>query len=300
VEEAVDAPAEPSVAEDRAPPLDEDARPPDPGSLQDPEESERAEPERPAVPDVPPPPVASPYVPLTPVPPLPEPAPVAPDMAAIEGVLSGLHCALVEGDVKDGLVEVRGHAAATSGDWVRELRALPGVRDVVNRIAPLSTVHCLTLDVFASLLRAKGSHALGLHTASRLRDGDSLQIDVAANASGFLYIDYFSADGTVVHLLPRPNVVDNRIEQGTLLRLGRGGGSGAWAVGPPFGTEMITAIVAPEPLFATEREELELAFSYREDLKRALEQIRRRSGIGSIDAAVSFVAIEPRPGNDSR
>jgi hypothetical protein len=122
-------------------------------------------------------------------------------------------------------------------------------------------------------------------------------IDVVASVSGFLYIDYFSTDGTVVHLLPRPNVRENRIERGSTLRLGRGGGTGTWPVGPPFGTEMVTAIVVPEPLFATKRVEIETAFSYLEDLKRALEEIRRRSGI---DAAVSFVAVDPHPGDVSR
>jgi hypothetical protein len=63
---------------------------------------------------------------------------------------------------------------------------------------------------------------------------------------------------------------------------------------------MITVIVVPKPLFAIERVELETAFSYREDLKRALEDVRRRNGIGSIHAAASFVTIEPRAEGASR
>jgi hypothetical protein len=149
--------------------------------------------------------------------------------------------------------------------------------------------------MFAPLLRAtqEQNHELDLHMASRLSDGDPLVIDVVANVSGFLYIDYFSVDGTVVHLLPRPNAGENRIERGATLTLGRGGGTGTWPVGPPFATEMITAIVVPEPLFGTGRVELETAFSYREDLKRALNEISRRNGIGGISTDVSFVTIEP-------
>ena len=286
VEEPGDERAEPSVTEDRPLPSGEVVQPLDTPRFQERrEEVDGGDPE---------------LVSLPRAPSLPEPSPVTPDTSEIESVLSKLRCALLEGEAKDNLVEVRGHAAATPADWVQELRALPGVQDVVTRIAPVSTVHCPTIEVFAPLLRAGRDHELDLRTASLLRDGDHLMIDVVANVSGFLYIDYFSTDGTVVHLLPRPNVRENRIERGSTLRLGRGGGTGTWPVGPPFGTEMITIIMTPEPLFAIERVELESSFSYREDLERALEDVRRRNGIGSIHAAVSFVAIRPRAENVSR
>ncbi|MGZ9034635.1 MAG: hypothetical protein ACXW25_09550 [Rhodospirillales bacterium] len=63
---------------------------------------------------------------------------------------------------------------------------------------------------------------------------------------------------------------------------------------------MITVIMAPQPLFTIERVELEPALSYRQDLERALQDVRRRNDIGGIHAAASFVAIEPRTEDASR
>ena len=106
-----------------------------------------------------------------------------------------------------------------------------------------------------------------------LRRGQSLTFDVEApDFPAHLQVDYFTADGFVVHLLPNPLETSGRVEPRAVRRLGeRKSGGRFWTIGPPFGDEMIVALASPLPLFPTPRPEAEPASAYLADLKRALD-----------------------------
>lgn len=86
-----------------------------------------------------------------------------------------------------------------------------------------------------------------------------------------LQIDYFAADGSVVHLLPNPLEPNSAFAASTTRRLGeRHINSRHWTIAPPFGVELIVAIATPNPLFSSPRPEAEPSVVYMTDLRQAL------------------------------
>src|SRR3546814_1592557 len=81
---------------------------------------------------------------------------------------------------------------------------------------------------------------------------------VQAGYDGYLYVDYYTVEGQVVHLYPNPGEPDS----GRVLRGGErfnvGESARTWSVGPPFGQELITVISSPTPLYRSEEHTSEL------------------------------------------
>ncbi|MEE8272624.1 MAG: protein kinase [Alphaproteobacteria bacterium] len=104
--------------------------------------------------------------------------------------------------------------------------------------------------------------------------GDSLV--VRANATGlydgYLYVDFIIRDGTVVHLFPIPESPNNRVSAGQQVTVG----GQQYVITPPFGTDMILAISAPAPLFASPRGQVEDASAYLQALSEGLTALARR------------------------
>src|SRR3546814_13450499 len=63
---------------------------------------------------------------------------------------------------------------------------------------------------------------------------------VQAGYDGYLYVDYYTAEGQAVHLYPNPGEPDSgRVLRGCE-RFTVGESARAWSVGPPFGQQLIT------------------------------------------------------------
>src|SRR3546814_5440218 len=94
---------------------------------------------------------------------------------------------------------------------------------------------------------------------------------VQAGYDGYLYVDYYTVEGQVVHLYPNPGEPDS----GRVLRGGErfnvGESARTWSVGPPFGQELITVISSPTPLYQGERPEFEEARVYLPALRGLLD-----------------------------
>jgi len=82
----------------------------------------------------------------------------------------------------------------------------------------------------------------------RYFEGESLVISVESDRSGYLYLDYFQADGTVVHLVPNLFRAQARIEEGITYTFGADDSPEKFIITGPFGHEMIRAMVSPTPL----------------------------------------------------
>src|SRR5262249_20368333 len=103
-------------------------------------------------------------------------------------------------------------------------------------------------------------------------DQEPLMLDIAAHTPlQFLYIDYYTADrATVAHILPSQNQPNNALNGASTLSLGGPQSRNPWTIGPPWGTELVTAIASPARLFAEPRTRPEPAGTYVDELRRAL------------------------------
>jgi hypothetical protein len=79
--------------------------------------------------------------------------------------------------------------------------------------------------------------------------GEQLLVDIVAASDAYLQVDYYQADGQVVHLLP--NALDgNYVKAGETFALGQAQSSFQFKISPPFGVEMLTVIASQQPLAA--------------------------------------------------
>ncbi|MET3442184.1 type IV/VI secretion system ImpK/VasF family protein [Variovorax paradoxus] len=203
-----------------------------------------------------------------------EPAPAQ----RIEQHLQSYACAdLAATAGKDGRLRVSGFVSLPEDleRVEREVAAMPGVEspafDVELRVWP----HCEVSAILKPYQLRNRGKAQGLAveaptaTNGQLREGDNVRVQVAApNHDSYLWIDYYTADGSVMHL--NAGQVATRLRAGERLDLARDIPS-SWLVGPPFGRVLITAISSPTPLGETaDRPPFELASAYLLRLREAL------------------------------
>jgi hypothetical protein len=131
------------------------------------------------------------------------------------------------------------------------------------------------------------------------RNGQNLILElrgpgVPAGVDSRLQADYFTLEGYVVHLLSPgasgqgPAQGSDRLAAGQGRRLGDAAAGGRfWTVGPPFGREVIVAVVSAGPLFAAPRPAAEPAAPYLAALRRALEAAT--TAAGPLPAAAALV-----------
>ncbi|MDB5951143.1 MAG: protein kinase [Massilia sp.] len=240
-------------------------------------------------------PVATP----APVPAPPAPAPTA-DALAI--TLAAIPCSAL-------VATVQGHAVAVSGYLPKSfgparlrdrLAAMPGVASVGVDVQQLDADKCAVIDAFGPYWvahrRAGGGARIRLaepHASpgAVLTEGDPLVVDVTTSAApeSFISVDYHSLDGNVVHLLPNPRARDNRAPANYTASIGS---MGEWAVGKPFGSELIVLLTTPVPLFDTLRPVTEPSADYLAAVTQRLRQVSARNGADKI--AVDFVQISTR------
>jgi hypothetical protein len=203
---------------------------------------------------------------------------------------------------------VRGYALAVHGLLSKEvgaarltetLGAMPGVTTVKLDVQLVDPDKCAVISVFAPYWaahrRAGGGAAIRLagphpHAGAILSEGDSLMVDVTTPAAeSFITVDYFVLDASVVHLLPNPRARDNRAPPNYTPTIGS---LGEWAIGKPFGTELLVLVTTPVPLFDKMRPVTEPRAEYLADVARQLQRIGARSGAGKI--GVEFLQITTR------
>ena len=141
----------------------------------------------------------------------------------------------------------------------------------------------------ATALASEGLEARLAGGASVLRDGDPIRIEVKAGSyPAHLRIDYFTLDGTVVHMAPSP--AQPIVWLGAHKKQIFGDGPTAAA---PFGTEFIAVTATPQPIeFQPPRPEGEPADQYLRDLESAL---RRAKTAGAQPSLVATVLVRTSP-----
>ncbi|RIX73862.1 DotU family type IV/VI secretion system protein [Acidovorax cavernicola] len=170
-----------------------------------------------------------------------------------------------------GFVSQRDDLLKVAGD----VAGIPGVQaphfDIGLRVWP----HC---EVFAILKpsqarnRQKG-YGLAVSAPSaregRLREGDAVRVQVVApRHESYIWVDYYTADGAVMHL--NTGQAPTRLRAGESLELAHDIPS-SWLVSPPFGNVMITVLSAPMPFSEnSDRPPFEMASAYLLRLREAL------------------------------
>lgn len=226
---------------------------------------------------------------------------VSPTLAQrVDPLLQGYACADLAATVDPaGMLRVSGFVAqqADMARVEREVRALPGVTtaqfDFQLRIWPYCEVVALLKPYQARHRDERSGLQIAVASAidGRLREGDTVRLRVTnARTDGYLRIDYYTADGSVMHL--GSSATETRVRAGATLELG-GDIPASWLVSPPFGTVLVTVLASPEPIVATAgRTPFELASAYLPSLRAALaanEKSDRRRLVAD------FVFLETTP-----
>jgi serine/threonine protein kinase len=229
----------------------------------------------------------------------PEMQPVPPGV--VERLLSNVQCSALEAVVRGRTLVVDGYLGnrQSLAAVLEPLAQAAGGRDVsTDQVHEVDRLYCRPLEVLRSFVEANRDRNLSLAvgtagTDGHFREGDDLFLTIKApEQHSYLYVDYFSLDGNVVHMLPNSMSRDNRLADSGQTTLGNGGPGDSWTVGEPFGTELITVISSPTPLFSKVRQEVEPSTGYLADLQKALARVSRSAGTTGIVAEISFIHTE--------
>jgi eukaryotic-like serine/threonine-protein kinase len=210
------------------------------------------------------------------------PAPIL-TMAAVTPVLASVPCSALVASVHDQTVDVQGFVSEQYGlaRLKDTLSRVPGVKTSNFGVQPVAQDKCELLKVFApywSGNRESGRPA-SVHTRSsraRLTEGEPLIVDLMTPAfDSYVNVDYYTLDGSVVHLLPNAHSRDNQAPANYSATLGSGGD---WVVGKPFGSEIIALIVTPAPLFDTMRPDSEAKSGYLGAMDKRLAALASKYG----------------------
>ena len=223
--------------------------------------------------------------------------------SVVERVLSNVRCSALEAVVDGRTLVVEGYfgdrqsLAAALEPLAKAAGSLAVSVDQVHEMDPL---YCRPLEVLRPFVEANRDRNLSLAvsnpgTDGRFHEGDQLVLTIKApDRYSYVYVDYFSLDGNVVHMLPSAASKDNRLAASGQTTLGNDGAGGSWTVGEPFGTELIAVISSPKPLFAKARPEVEPAAGYLADLQKSLAKMGSDAANSGIVADVSFIHTEPQ------
>lgn len=213
----------------------------------------------------------------------------------VAGLLSGVPCGRLQVafDPESATLQVNGHVPEA------DMRApvLAALRDqmggdiaVSDNILVLPRPQCGALTGIAGVGLPQSTDQItnplliGAGTQARVFSyvaGDPLSFDLTApDYPAWIYVDYFDADGKVLHLVPNDHVQLHRAQAQSTLQIGAktAGEAGLrLLIGPPYGQEIAVAFAASEPLYDGLRPLTEPAAPYLDWLKGRVAEARARS-----------------------
>jgi predicted Ser/Thr protein kinase len=215
---------------------------------------------------------------------------------------SGYRCAELSRSVtRARIAQVSGfvQSAADLARLRNTVSTLPGVDrlrfDVRVRVWP----YCKAVAMLKPLV-ANGGRGASLALASPGEDrypGARLALDIRGPSfDSYVYIDYFRADGSVVHLLPRENGPINLRPARNHFILGRTPIAPCLAFAGQPGEQLITMVAARRPLFRGALPESENAGDYLPRLAQALQA----AGPIRPAAATLFFTLRPAAAGGGR
>lgn len=215
-------------------------------------------------------------------------------LAALNAKLARLPCSALDASVSNSALQVGGFARASSGvARIHEaLAQTPGAQGAKLDVNGIDNANCEIVRVLAPYWRANRQPDGGatLHTRppdAQLTQGMPLIVDITTpHYESYVNVDYYSLDGSVVHLVPSNHERDNQAPPNFAATVG---GTGDWIVEKPFGKEMIVLLITPAPLFDKLRAASEPRATYLAAVDQQLKQMEAHYGRGRIVA--DFVQI---------
>ncbi|MGE4481449.1 protein kinase domain-containing protein [Acidocella sp.] len=237
--------------------------------------------------------------------PAPQPMTPAQRQAAFVATLDSLPCTLLGANFQNGIPTLTGlaGAGAPQAALTAAIETLPNGQTLSNQIQTVDGPYCAVLDTirpYHSLFAGAINAGLKLSLAggkTKLYNGDLITIDqTMPKFSGYLETDYFSSDGSVLHLYPTATDAMQSFAAKATKTLGNPANGGAsWQVSAPFGTDMIISIASSVPLFTTLRPQDETASAYLSALRQALQN----AASNGAKIAVAAIPVITLPKNGS-
>jgi serine/threonine-protein kinase len=208
-------------------------------------------------------------------------------------IVASVECAELESTLTAfGEVVLSGYLKPEDRERVeREIGRLPGVKGLLFKAETLAWPYCELRRLLGPYETANDSRRdeRGRPSGVRLtprrpdgwyQEGERLVLTLTApDLDSHLYVDYFMLDGSVVHQFPVTASQQGRQPPFKDFPLGEGGGARQWQVAPPFGSEMLVAIAAQDPLFDAPRPEMDASKDYLPALTQALQQARTKGSL---------------------
>jgi hypothetical protein len=242
--------------------------------------------------------------------------PVTPPMRRLDPeeevrrAIAGFECARIGAKLDHGasVLALFGHVRSDA----ERLRLLdraartPGIQRVdTSGLRVVGEPYCgvLTFLDRAELKRSEDQRqdlaAMGASAQAGIRRyfrGSALELTMTApEFESFIYVDYFSSDGRVHHLLPteRP---DNRFAAEQTVMVGGEKGRGRrTVVGPPYGLDLVLAVASSEPLLLRPRPATEGAAEYLAALEESIRALRERGFALQLEYAYFLAYTAERP-----
>lgn len=220
-------------------------------------------------------------------------------LASINPTLARVPCAVLTASVEGGTVKLWG-AVRNRPDLQQVKSTLMNMRDVTGvraTVRQMSRVQCELVNLFSPYISANRKLEQRISVRARTPEAeyeeyDNLVLDLGSpGRDGYVYVDYYALDGSVVHLIPSRALPANRMRAGSARRLGDRPANGEWVIGKPLGLEMIVALSSTTPLFTVRREEVESAEIYLLDLQTSLK--RADDSAGAVVADIVFIKTVP-------
>ncbi|MEO6800595.1 MAG: DotU/TssL family secretion system protein [Rhodanobacter sp.] len=217
---------------------------------------------------------------------------------------AGYTCADLIGTVDaNGATTLRGYVSKPV-DLERlrnDVGAIKGVTSASYEVKVLIWPHCEVVKLLTPYRERNLDRHDGLavtpttgHSDRFVKDEKMIVRLTQANHDGYLYVDYYTVEGQVIHLLP--NQLEPRsgqlIPASQQIDVGQSGvAGGGWiTIDAPFGQELITVVASPTPIYPGTREAMEPAKDYLPLLKQAIAANR-----GNDKFLADFMTIQTEP-----
>jgi len=205
-----------------------------------------------------------------------------------QAVAAGIGCAgaKLRQDPAGPLVLEGFAASADAAEQIAaDVRSQPGGETVENRIEVAPWPFCEALGVLQPYRLAEGGDMIVLGSVDgALYEQSTLVVSLDPPFEGDqVHLSYFQSDGVVAHIGTLPLSTTQADEPQTLYT--------DLLIAPPYGRELVIALVTREPLFPAPRPQFEAAEDFLPTLEGRLAELS--SGGGRITAAYVFLTVRP-------
>ena len=211
---------------------------------------------------------------------------------ALQGLLASVPCARLQAEFNPdtGSIDLHGHVpdAGLRTPLIEALKAQIGAGITINdAMLILPRPQCGALSGIATVGLPQSTdqftnrRLLGADTQTRSYDygsGAQLVLDLAApDYDAFIYVDFFDADGQVIHLAPNDRVPLRLRKAGSTVQVGTEAAGEPYldiTIGPPYGQEIAAAFAASRRLYDGVRPMREPAVEYLDWLGQQVTRVR--------------------------